>query len=204
MAEEIDGKTLGSTVDNTESARTFTQTELDALIGSARTKGRESGLNAALQELGVGSIADANSLLEKARQLKEAQMSELEKAHATIAEYEGKLNEQVTISGNYEAMLKEYKQRNALQNEALKDDYRLRREALGDLLKVAKIDGLLEKIEFDENDNPKNAAEVLKKLIAERDYLIQDEKPKTTIGTPSIRSVPKQSNEGKPQIRVAY
>jgi len=66
--------------------KSFTQPELDALFGERAKRASEKAVSDLLTDLGVKTSDEVKSLLVEARTLREAQMSELEKAKAQTAE----------------------------------------------------------------------------------------------------------------------
>lgn len=62
---------------------TFTQAELDKIVGERAKRAKESTQSQILEQLGVDSLDSIKALLDEAKKRKEAEMSEVEKALAT-------------------------------------------------------------------------------------------------------------------------
>ncbi len=60
--------------------KTFTQDEVNVIVGRTRTEGRDAGERALLEKLGVKSVDDLTTILQSARQAEEANKTELQKA----------------------------------------------------------------------------------------------------------------------------
>lgn len=63
---------------------TFTQAELDRIVGERAKRASEAAISKLLQSLGVENVEQAQSTFEDAKKRREAEMSELEKAQAQI------------------------------------------------------------------------------------------------------------------------
>lgn len=73
--------------------KTFTQAELEFHISERLKRDRETQQKQIFESLGVNGLDDLKQVIEAKRKADEAQMSEVEKAQAKIAEYERKAQE---------------------------------------------------------------------------------------------------------------
>ncbi len=92
------------TGDGTGGEPTFTQKQLDELIGTARSKGRESGATAILKDLGIEDLKTLKAVVTDHRESQQASMTELQKAQERVEELEGR----VTTLEPLEAQNQEY------------------------------------------------------------------------------------------------
>ncbi len=74
--------------------KTFTQDEVNAIVGRTRTEGREVGERALLEKLGVKSADDLTSIIQAARQAEEANKTELQRAQDAKAASDAALAEE--------------------------------------------------------------------------------------------------------------
>lgn len=76
-----------------EAESVITQEQLNKVAGKSREEGREAGRKALLEELGIPDLKELKTVVEYAKEQKQAQMSEIEKAEAKIAEAEKRAQE---------------------------------------------------------------------------------------------------------------
>lgn len=99
---------------------TFTQADLDRLVGSARKQARESVRNDLLKELGFESADDLKAMVTSAREKADAEKSDLEKAQAEIERWKKQAEEAQTARQEAEQERMEERRQSAILN-ALKE-----------------------------------------------------------------------------------
>ncbi len=80
MAEELKTGTDEQSINVNEAKVTLTQADLDNLINSKFAKGAEKATKTLLESLGVESVDTIKSMMDKQKELEEANKSELQKA----------------------------------------------------------------------------------------------------------------------------
>jgi len=65
-----------------DAAQVFTQEQVDAIVGERAKRAAEAAVNKLLEQLGVARVDDLKAQLEEARQRREAEMTEAQKAAA--------------------------------------------------------------------------------------------------------------------------
>lgn len=103
--------------------RTFTQAEVDALIGERAKRAKESGTRAVLEALGIEDVEAAKAALAEAEKLKKEQMSELEKAQADAQKLQDELAKTKAEKEAAEAKARETAMRAAVMQEAAKANF---------------------------------------------------------------------------------
>jgi predicted ribosome quality control (RQC) complex YloA/Tae2 family protein len=88
VSENAETKTSAAEGKKAEGEKTFTQDELNEIVGKVRNDGREAGLKDALKKLGVEDLDAAVDAVKKAKELEEANLSEKEKLEKRIQELE--------------------------------------------------------------------------------------------------------------------
>lgn len=91
MPGEDEGGSGESTPPSGTAAKTFTQEEVNALMGNTRTKAKETAVKDLLKVLGVEDEAAAQTLIKQAKDAEQANATELDKARKAHTETEGKL-----------------------------------------------------------------------------------------------------------------
>lgn len=89
--------TAAATGATTTSDKTFTQADVDRIMGETRRTGRQAGINEFLKELGVDSPDTLKATLAEAKKAREASMTEAERANARIAELEKQAQEAAAL-----------------------------------------------------------------------------------------------------------
>jgi len=147
------GNTGGGGADNSAAGmKTYNQADLDRMFGE-RASQAERGL---LKKLGFERIEDAQSSLEKLRELEDSQKSEADKQRDKIAELERANIEHLQQRQEY---VTEYEIRLAASRLGIIDP-----EAAYKLVDLARI-------EYDDG-KPKNIDKVLAELVKTRPYLL--------------------------------
>jgi flagellar biosynthesis chaperone FliJ len=101
--EDPTGEDTGAQSEAETSEAKFTQDDLDNLAGKTRKVATSKARKALLEELGVSNLSDAKAALKQLGDLKEAQMSDAEKAQAQIE----KANDELTaVRAEMEALKK--------------------------------------------------------------------------------------------------
>jgi len=70
--------------------RTFTQAQLDAIVGERATRAKSAAINDLLSELGLEKVDELKALVQSAREQADKQKSETQKLQEKLAEYEKK------------------------------------------------------------------------------------------------------------------
>lgn len=76
--------TDGGNSSGSSNGATFTQAQLNEIVGKTRKEARDTAVSDVLKELGLATKDELKSVIEDARKLKQSQMSELEKANALL------------------------------------------------------------------------------------------------------------------------
>lgn len=76
-----------------EGQGTFTQADVDRIVGERAKRAQETARKALLEDLGLSDVDSLKSLVEDARKRKEADMTEAEKARAELEKAQAKIQE---------------------------------------------------------------------------------------------------------------
>lgn len=174
MPKPEDTKEEESTQDDTIPG--IPQEKVNELVGTARTKGKESGRKALLKELGLDddmSADDVKALLASATEAADKDKSELEKVQGANAKLQGKLDAATTSA--QEAIVRATKilvQASIKEAVAGLEDMKVLPEAVDDVVTFIRADKeLAELITVGEDDEIKGASEAVKALLKKKPYL---------------------------------
>lgn len=165
------------------SEATFTQNELNKHAGERALRAKEAERKRILEELGIEDVDSAKALLDESRKRKEAEMSELEKADAKIAEANRKAQEaEQKLQAMQEQMLANKRKQAFLS--AVRDSGGQNVDDLFILVQAGMSDDFLKV--FDDNAEPNTA--LMEKFIKQ----IQASKPAyfgtASAGSPSVNN----------------
>jgi hypothetical protein len=150
--------------------KSFSQKDVDALMGKTRKEAREATLGGLLKELGLESVDALKTGFTEARQLKEAQMSETEKQKAALEQAQAQVKEAQSKMQASLQLANERLMRAAVMAEASKAEYKLNPAALGDVwLFLDKT-----KLEMAEDGEVKGLPEAVKAVLEAKPYLQQN------------------------------
>lgn len=180
-------------------ARTFTQAEVDALLGERAKRATEASTKKLLETLGVTDLDAAKKTLEEAEKLRQAQMSELEKAQkaAEKAQAEAaaaKEAEAAAIARANETLL-----RSAVLAEAAAAGFHNPADAW---LYVDKS-----KLELSDGGEVKGAKAAVEATVKERGYLVKaGQGSAATPGSPRTdkRAAPAAATPDKKPVRIGF
>jgi hypothetical protein len=160
----------------------FTQEQLDAIIKDRLERANNKITSDLMAQLGIEDIDEAKKAIEEAAKLKEAQMTELEKAQAQVTEA---MNQAAQAKAETEAM-------QAKANEALlKSAIIAKSQDFNDPMDAYTFVNKA-KIEVSEDGEYKGIDEALKELAETKPYLVRTENTENGKGpgTPT-RATPK-------------
>lgn len=152
--------------------KTFTQADVDRIVGERAKRAEESAIGALLKDLGFEKPDDLKALVADAKKRSDAEKSELDKANEHIA----------TLAKAKEAADKERADaieranvtlmRAAVMAEAAKADYRIKPEALADVWTFVDKSSIKPKDGADGEYT--GIGDALKALAKSKPYLVQD------------------------------
>lgn len=178
--------------------KTFTQADVDRIVGERAKRAEESAIGSLLKDLGFEKPDDLKALVGEARKKQDAEKSELQKAQERIdaltkakdtAEQE---RAEAIERANVTLM------RAAVMAEAAKADYRIKPEALADVWTFVDRSGIKPKEGAD--GEFAGIGEALKALAKAKPYLVQDGNGH---GTPRP-GAKKPADQGKPEPRQGF
>lgn len=190
--------------------KTFTQDQVDALVGNARKEGRDGGVSKLLKDLGVENADSLKALVDNAKKADDANKTELQKLNDQLALAQKKATDAEAQAAKDLAALKERvlvsEIKIAASNPVLDKDNNMvraafRAEALGDL--AVLIDRSL----INEKDgNYEGIDKALEALAKSRPFLLAESsaEPRKAKGTPNPAKKPvdKQPNpEQRPALK---
>lgn len=150
--------------------RTFTQADVDALMGKTRKDARETAINGLLKELEIGSMDDLKTFFSEAKTLKDAQLSEAEKQKNALADAERKIKETETNAQTVLRQANERLMRAAVLAEAMKPDYNLPPSAGQDVWLFVKSEQL-DTLTLTDAGEVEGVAKALTAVLKDRTYL---------------------------------
>lgn len=179
--------------------RTFTQAEVDAIMGKTRKEARDATQGSLLKEFGVESLDAIKASLEEAKKLKEAQMTEVDKQKAALEKAQAEKQETETRMQTALQQANERLMRAAVMLEAGKADYKVNPAALSDVwLFVDKT-----KLELTEDGEVKGLADAVKAVLAAKPYLQQNGPVKGVPPTPPANGTDELTDEQKRKQAVS-
>lgn len=173
--------------------RTFTQADVDRIVGERATRASEAAVTKLLESLGVKSADDIKAGLLKAKELEDAQLSEQQKALKKIEELTAAKTLAETQAAEVAAKAQTTLMRAAVLSEASKADYNFKPEALADVWTF--VDRASIKAGKD-GESFEGVAEALKAVAKAKPYLCNEAKPGQ--GTP--RRGPEKQSGKKPEV----
>jgi len=178
--------------------KTFTQADIDRIVGERAQRAKEAGISELLKDLGFENPDDLKTLVADAKKRADAEKSELDKANEQIAalakakEAADKERAEAIERANVTLM------RSAVMAEAAKADYRIRPEALADVWTF--IDKASIKPKDGADGEYTGIGDALKALAKAKPYLVQDGNGHGT-PRPGAR---KPADQGKPEPRPGF
>jgi hypothetical protein len=135
--------------------RTFTQAQLDAIVGERATRAKGAAISELLGELGFEKADDLKALVQSAREQADKQKSEAQKLQEKLADYQKR--EQQWALEKRDTMLQI-----AVQAASAK---------LGIVDAEVALALIRDTIEFDNDGKPQGVEAALSKLLADKPYL---------------------------------
>ena len=178
--------------------KTFSQAEVDALIGDRAKRATEASTKKLLEALGVTDVAAAKALLEEAATLKKSQMSELEKLQAEAEKTRKELEAEKAAKEAALAKANETLLRSAVLSEAAGAGFHSPADAW---LYVDKS-----KLELTEDGDVKGARGAVEAVAKERAYLLKPAGSAATPGSPRTdrRAAPATATPDKKPVRIGF
>jgi hypothetical protein len=136
-------------------SRTFTQEQLDAIVGERATRAKSAAISELLGELGFEKTDDLKALVQSAREQADKQKSETQKLQEKLADYQKR--EQQWALEKRDTMLQI-----AVQAASAK---------LGIVDAEVALALIRDTIEFDNDGKPQGVEAALSKLLADKPYL---------------------------------
>lgn len=178
--------------------KTFTQADVDRIVGERAKRAEESAIGSLLKDLGFEKTDDLKTLIGDVRKKQDAEKSELQKAQESLAALT-KAKEAADIEraaaierANVTLM------RAAVMAEAAKADYRIKPEALADVWSF--IDKASIKPKDGADGEYTGIGDALKTLAKAKPYLVQDGNGH---GTPRP-GAKKPADQRKPEPRPGF
>lgn len=178
--------------------KTFTQSDVDRIVGERAKRAEESAIGSLLKDLGFEKTEDLKTLVADAKKRADAEKSELDKANeqiATLAKAKDAADQERAAAierANVTLM------RAAVMAEAAKADYRIKPEALQDVWTF--IDKTSIKPKDGADGEYTGIGDALKALAKAKPYLVQDGNGH---GTPRPNGR-KPADQGKPEPRPGF
>lgn len=182
----------------TDAGRTFTQAEVDAMLGDRAKRASEASMKKMLEALGVSDLDTAKATLAEAEKLRQSQMSELEKAQKTAEKLQAELEAEKAAKADALAKAAETQLRSAVLAEAAAAGFHNPADAW------LYIDR--EKLELTEGGEVKGAKAVVEAVAKERAYLLKPAGAAATPGSPRTQkgSQPAGATPEKAPIRLGF
>lgn len=161
--------------DNGNAGKTFTQQELDAIVGERATRAGDAAVKKLLESLGVENAEALKTFVTESKKLQEERLTEAEKQKKAVADAEKKVAEagakaQTALETANTRLMKA-----AVLAEASKADYKISPSALQDVwLFVEKEQKAT--LKLTEDGEVEGVAEALKAVLKNRQHLIQPTK----------------------------
>lgn len=178
--------------------KTFTQADVDRIVGERAKRAEESAIGSLLKDLGFEKTDDLKTLIGDVRKKQDAEKSELQKAQESLATLT-KAKEAADIEraaaierANVTLM------RAAVMAEAAKADYRIKPEALADVWSF--IDKSSIKPKDGADGEYTGIGDALKALTKAKPYLVQEGERRGT-PRPGAR---KPADQSKPEPRPGF
>lgn len=167
--------------------RTFSQDELDAIVGERAKRASEGAVKKLLESLGVGSTDDLKAALDTLKKIEDASKTELDKAKADADKAKAdaakaKADADLAMATANERLLK-----SAVVLEAQRqnvDDS----EIASVWLALKESPALREKIKQAENGEYENVADAVKEIVKQHPKWLKAQAKPPTPGTPGPRS----------------
>lgn len=178
--------------------KTFSQAEIDALIGDRAKRAKEAGAKAVMDALGIQDIEAAKALIAEATTLRQSQMSELEKAQQASAALQKQLDDEKAAKEAAIARADETLLRSAVLAEAAGAGFHNPADAW---LYVDRS-----KLELSEDGEVKGAKAVVEAVAKERGYLVKTGQAAPTPGSPRTdrRAAPATATPDKKPVRIGF
>lgn len=179
--------------------RTFTQQEVDAIVGERAKRASEAAVTKLLEKFGLPSVEALETTMTKAKDLEQANLSETEKLKQEAEKYRTKLTETESVTAAKLAQANERLLKAAVMAEAAKAEHKITPEALPDVwLFVDRA-----KLEMDDDGNVKGLEDAVKSVLKARPYLTVASKapapPKRENGR---QPAPPKPDENRPRLKL--
>lgn len=149
----------------------FTQADVDRIVGERAQRAAEAAVAKLLGDLGVKDAAEVKTALDEAKALRDAQMSELDKAKKEAEANKTKAEQAEKDKAAALARAQETLMRSAVLAEASKPEHKIRADALADVWTFVDRSTIKPKDGTDEFDG---IADAVKVVLKARPYLVDD------------------------------
>lgn len=165
--------------------KTFTQEEVNQLLGDRAKRADEVVTKTLLDGLGLKTLDELKAVVKKAGDLEAAQLTELDKAKKAAEKAEAERLKLETETSAQIARANERLLRAAVLSEAMKAEYNFRPDALNDVWLF--VDRASIKPQADNADEFEGIAAALKKVAEAKPYLVGTAQPARSIDNDAQR-----------------
>ncbi len=163
--------------------KTFTQEEVNQLLGERAKRADEVVTKTLLDGLGLKTLDELKAVVKKASDLEAAQLTELDKARKAAEKAEAERLKVETETKVQIERANERLMRAAVMAEAMKPDYAFRPDALNDVWLFVDRAGIKQA----DGDEFEGIADALKKVAETKPYLVGTPQPARSIDNDAAR-----------------
>lgn len=161
--------------------KSFTQAELDALLGQVRREGKQTGTTDLLKELGLENADALKTLVKSAKDAETARLSDLEKAQKERDDLKAEADKAKADGDRAIALANERVMRSEVIAEASNPEHKFKPEAIKDVWAFVDRSKLTVN---EETGEVEGVADAVKKVAKDKPYMVGQQGQAATVGTP--------------------